>query len=918
MKKSRKLGRGLAAAGAIAALSAGAFTAAAPASAATAMQGDRLVGPLITNGGAYVFNQPVAANYKVAPSSPSAALDWWDSATTKATFSRPAAGTTGPFILENTGKCLQANGATSVSWAVCNGSLAQDFTANRVSDSYDTFGNKRYSTSYITHPIDMGTSTGLALQVTPANLAQWDIGGLMELPVERDVLVTSPAPSDVVGTSGVTYTGTATANATVAVTDESGREIGSTTSDDNGDWTFDTVLPEGPATLTFSTATKSTTVTVMVIDDSAFLVVTAPADGSKVSTKGVVFAGTGQPGETITLTDGDGSRIGSPVLIDGTGAWSITTDLAEGTHALVFTAGTRSTSVSVEAVALTLSSPTAGTTMDASGTVFEGTGLPGETVQITDAGGAVVAETTIAADGSWTAVVTVPAGSAELTITAGNQEVTFGAAVADYTRSLATPADRATITPDTVFSGTGAEGEKVTIKDKDGTILGSATIGADGTWSTTLSPAPANGSIDLVIEFTDSDGKTDVFAENNYEMTGSDEARAFAGPAAGTDITPDTAFTGTGRDGDVVTITDSAGTVLGTATVGADGQWSTTLNPAPVNGATDLVITITGADNVTDQLATGSYTMTGSEEPSSYTGPTSGNVTPDTAYTGTGAKGETVTLTDKAGNVLGTTTIGEDGKWSTTLDPAPNNGPLDLTVTIGDLKVADVTVTMTGSNEARALTSPEPGSKITPDTEFSGTGNIGDTVKVKDKDGNVLGETTVGNDGKWSTTLSPAPDNGNIDLVIEITGKDNKTEELANGSYEMTDLTTKFQVLTPNLEETNNIPNGTVFTGTGEPGTTVVITDKDGNAVGDAVVDSEGNWSTPITGLEEGDNSLKLTYIAPGEEQVTIDLGPIVVVTDDAGIPVMDPALAGGFGMILLAAVGAYAGLRRRRVATQQ
>uniref|UniRef100_UPI0004A811BD hypothetical protein n=1 Tax=Leifsonia aquatica TaxID=144185 RepID=UPI0004A811BD len=99
---------------------------------------------------------------------------------------------------------------------------------------------------------------------------------------------------------------------------------------------------------------------------------------------------------------------------------------------------------------------------------------------------------------------------------------------------------------------------------------------------------------------------------------------------------------------------------------------------------------------------------------------------------------------------------------------------------------------------------------------------------------------------------------------------------------------------------------------------TVVITDKDGNIVGETTVDDKGNWSTPITGLPEGDNNLELTYTVPGDDSVTIDLGPIVVVTDDAGIPVMDPALAGGFGMILLAAAGAYTGLRRRRSATQQ
>ncbi len=479
-------------------------------------------------------------------------------------------------------------------------------------------------------------------------------------------------------------------------------------------------------------------------------------------------------------------------------------------------------------------------------------------------------------------------------------------------RALTSPLS-GVITPETVFSGTGAVDDVVVITDDAGKVLGTATVGEDGTWRLTLDSVPTNGPVALSVVMSGEGTGLETVYSGSYTMEGSEEPNAYTGPTSGT-ITPDTVFTGTGSKGETVTITDDQGKVLGTTVIGDDGQWSLTLDPAPVNGDVNLTVKI-GDETV----ANPSVTMTGSDEAPAYSGPADGaTITPDTVFTGTGPKGETVTITDKDGNVLGETKVGDDGQWSLTLDPAPKNGDVNLIVTVGDEKVADTTVVMTGSDEERALTSPEAGSAITPDTEFAGTGNIGDVVKIKDKDGNVLGQAEVGSDGKWSTTLDPAPNNGSVDLVIEITGKDGNTVQLADNTYEMTDSTTGFGVLTPNLSESNSIPNGTVFTGKGEPGTTVVITDKDGNTVGQAEVDTEGNWSAPIDGLPQGPNNLTITHTVPGGEPVSTDLGGIVVVSEEEATPLMDPAIAGGAAMALLAAAGSFLLIRRRRTATQQ
>jgi len=651
---------------------------------------------------------------------------------------------------------------------------------------------------------------------------------------------------------------------------------------------------------------------------------TSPLPNSEI-TPGTVFTGQAEQNTVITVLDKDGKLIGRATAgADKT--WSLTLDPVpiNGTHELTIVAlGTDGKSVPLAKGDYTMmqSDEARGYTGPAAGaeitpdTVFTGTGAKGETVVIKDGAGNVLGTTTVGNDGQWSLTLNpVPTnGDVNLVVEiTGADEITEQLADTNLVmtgseepNAYTGPKAGETITPDTVFTGTGTKGETVTITDAQGTVLGSTTIGADGQWSLTLDPAPINGTHELTVTIGD-----ETVANPSVTMTDSDEAPAYSGPQSGDTITPDTVFTGTGGKGETVVIKDAQGNVLGTTTVGNDGQWSLTLDPAPINGDVSLVIEING-----EKVADVDVTMTGSDEAPAYSGPADGaTITPDTVFTGTGGKGETVVITDGAGNVLGETTVGDDGQWSLTLDPAPKNGDVNLIVTVGDKKVADTNVTMTGSDEERALTSPAAGTAITPDTVFSGTGNIGDKVEIKDKNGTVLGSAEVGADGTWSTTLSPVPNNGSTDLVIEITGMDGKTETLADNTYEMTESTTKFEVLTPDLaKDSGAIKNGTVFTGKGEPGSTVVIMDKDGNTVGNAEVDDQGNWSAPLSGLTDGPNNLTISYTAPGEEPVSNNLGGIVVVSDDESTPLMDPAIAGGAGLALLAAAGAFIGIRRRR-----
>ncbi|MFK3669105.1 Ig-like domain-containing protein [Leifsonia aquatica] len=574
------------------------------------------------------------------------------------------------------------------------------------------------------------------------------------------------------------------------------------------------------------------------------------------------------------------------------------------------------------AVAPSLTTPLPGAPITPN-TVFSGAGEQGTVITVTDKNGQQVGTATVGADKTWSLTLD-PApinGTHELTIVALGTDGksvplasgTYTMTQSDEARAYTGPAAGATITPDTAFTGTGAKGETVVIKDGQGSVLGTATVGDDGHWSTTLNPVPTNGAVDLVIEITGADGIAEQLADNSYTMTGSEEPNTYTGPKTGDTVTPDTVFTGTGAKGETVTITDGQGNVLGQTEIGADGTWSLTLDPAPINGNHNLTVTI-GDQTV----ANPSITMTGSDEAPGYTGPEDGTtITPDTVFTGTGGKGETVVIKDGNGNILGEGVVGDDGQWSLKLDPAPKNGDVNLVIEVGGNKVADTNVVMEGSEDARSLKTPGVDGTITPDTVFSGNGVEGDTVVIKDSTGKVLGSVEVGADGTWSTTLNPAPANGDTDLTIEIVTKDGDTIQLADNTYEMTESVNKFEVLTPDLSKDNgSIKNGTVFTGKGAPGTTVVITDKDGTPVGQAEVDGEGNWSTPVTGMPQGPNNLTITHTTPGADPISTDLGAIVVASEKEGTPLMDPAIAGGALLALLAAAGAFLGIRRRRITT--
>ncbi len=108
-----------------------------------------------------------------------------------------------------------------------------------------------------------------------------------------------------------------------------------------------------------------------------------------------------------------------------------------------------------------------------------------------------------------------------------------------------------------------------------------------------------------------------------------------------------------------MTVTNAAGETIGTGTVNDDGTFTIGLDPAQTDGG-DLDVTLTdAAGNVSDPAATSAPDLISPDAPTDMAVADDGTV-----LTGRGEPGTTVTVTDAAGETIGTGTVNANGTFS--------------------------------------------------------------------------------------------------------------------------------------------------------------------------------------------------------------------------------------------------------------
>ncbi|OTK64884.1 RTX toxin [Acinetobacter baumannii] len=285
----------------------------------------------------------------------------------------------------------------------------------------------------------------------------------------------------------------------------------------------------------------------------------------------------------------------------------------------------------------------------------------------------------------------------------------------------------------------------VTVKDSSGKIIGTAKSDNDGKYTVILDKAYLNGE-NLSISAEDLAGN-----KSTIQTILADDKTAPIGLTVAID-TAGKFVTGVTEANAVVTIKNTVGTVVGTATADTAGKYSITLDKVYLNGES---LSATASDQSGNATAPKTIIAPDTTAPSSLTASigTAGKV-----VTGVTEANAVVTVKNAAGIVVGTATADATGKYSVTLDKAYLNGE-SLNVTAVD-KAGNATVPKTII--APDTTAP---SNLTATIDAAGEAITGVTeanavVTVKNAAGIVVGTGTADATGKYSITLDKAYLNG--------------------------------------------------------------------------------------------------------------------------------------------------------------
>lgn len=669
-----------------------------------------------------------------------------------------------------------------------------------------------------------------------------------------------------------TLSGTAEANATVTIRAD-GVVIGTTVADGLGAWSFtpSTPLGEGPHALTavatdaagntsgvsnswgliIDSVAPATPVIAQVVDDAPEgLGALNPNDSTNDTTP--TLNGTAEPGSTVTIRLDGADLVTVPVGSNGTWTYTPTAPLGEGPHTF--------------------------------------------TVVATDAAG----NTSLPSTGFNIIVDTTPPVAATI------------ASVTDDVGGVQGPLSSGDTTDDTqpLLQGTAPPDAVVTVYDGT-TLLGTAILDGSGGWSFTPVTPLTDGPHSLTVHTTDAAGNTSV--SSPFVLTVDTVAPATPDIPAITvnpdgtetplnpgETTRDTTPTlsGTGNPGDTVTIYNG-GVKLDDVVVDGTGNWTwTPATPLP-NGTYDITLTVTNMDGTGNESAPSQpVTITIDTDPpvtpaapvitdsvSQVTGPVpDGGTTndPRPVLSGTGTANDVINITDTVNGiptVVGTVTVDSTGNWSWRPDSNIGEGSHVYTATAtdeaGNVSAASPAITITVDTVApdtpviSAVGGEPSGGFITDATPtVGGTGVNGETVIVYNN-GVEVGRVVVAN-GEWNLDL-PAQTDGPLNITVA------GVDAAGNVSAPSPVFTVTLDTVAPAIPQINDVlesqlTNNVLYTrdgvptltGTGEPGSTVIVSVDGTPSAVPVTVQPNGSWTwTADSTLADGQHTFTVSASDP-------------------------------------------------------
>ncbi|HHM8570528.1 TPA: Ig-like domain-containing protein, partial [Pseudomonas aeruginosa] len=708
---------------------------------------------------------------------------------------------------------------------------------------------------------------------TVVNATASDPTGNTSAPASTTVDSVAPAAPVVNPSNGAEISGTAEPGATVTLTDGSGNPIGQVTADGSGNWSFTPSTPLADGTVVNATATDpagntggqgSTTVDAI-----------APATPTVNLSNGSSLSGTAEPGSTVILTDGNGNPI-AEVTADGSGNWTYTpsTPIANGTVVNVVAQDAAGNSSPPATVTIDSSAPPAPVINPSNGVVISGTAEAGATVTLTDAGGNPIGQVTADGSGNWSFTPGTPlANGTVIVATATDPTGNTGPQAATTVDAVAPPAPVIDPSNGTTISGTAEAGAKVILTDGNGNPIGETTADGSGNWTFTPATPLANGTV------------VNAVAQDPAGNTGPQGSTTVDAVAPNTPVVNPSngnLLNGTAEPGSTVTLTDGNGNPIGQTTADGSGNWSFTPGSQLPNGT---VVNVTASDAAGNTSAPATTTVDSSLPSIPQVDPSNGSV-----ISGTADAGNTIIITDGNGNPIGQVTADGSGNWSFTPGiPLPDGTVVNVVArSPSNVDSAPAVITVDGVAPAAPVIDPSNG------TEISGTAEAGATVILTDGGGNPIGQATADGSGNWTFTPGTPLANG---TVINAVAQDPAGNTSGPASVTVDAIAPPAPVIDPS--------NGVVISGTAEAGATVILTDGNGNPIGQVTADGSGNWAfTPATPLANGTVINALAQDAAGNNSsptsATVDsLAPAAPVIDPSNGSVIAGTAEAGATVIL-------------------
>ncbi|WP_254803995.1 Ig-like domain-containing protein, partial [Pseudomonas aeruginosa] len=526
---------------------------------------------------------------------------------------------------------------------------------------------------------------------------------------------------------------------------------------------------------------------------------------------------------TVILTDGNGNPI-AEVTADGSGNWTYTpsTPIANGTVVNVVAQDAAGNSSPGASVTVDSQAPAAPVVNPSNGTTLSGTAEPGATVTLTDGNGNPIGQVTADGSGNWTFTPSTPLSNGTVVNATATDPSGNASSPASVTVDAVAPATPV-VNPSngTTLSGTAEPGATVTLTDGNGNPIGQVTADGSGNWSFTPTTPLPNGT---VVNATATDASGNTSAGSSVTVDSVAPATPVINPSNGTTLS------GTAEPGSSVTLTDGNGNPIGQVTADGSGNWSFTPSTPLADGT---VVNATATDPAGNTSGQGSTTVDGVAP----TTPTV-NLSNGSSLSGTAEPGSTVILTDGNGNPIAEVTADGSGNWTYTPSTPIANGTV-VNVVAQDAagnSSPPATVTVDSSAPPAPVINPSNGVVI------SGTAEAGATVTLTDAGGNPIGQVTADGSGNWSFTPGTPLANGTV-IVATATDPTGNTGPQAATTVDA--VAPPAPVIDPS--------NGTTISGTAEAGAKVILTDGNGNPIGETTADGSGNWSfTPGTPLANG------------------------------------------------------------------